>query len=91
MLKNRRRAGRAEVRGVMELMNNELPRGERETQFAHPCGILLRNLSSACTIVSTVELVWKAMELLQLDEDRMLRVELSLQEVLLNGHLQPGE
>ena len=25
------------------------------------------------------------------DEDRMLRVELSLQEVLLNGHLQPGE
>ena len=48
-------------------------------------------LSSECTIVSTVELVWKAMELLQLDEDRMLRVELSLQEVLLNGHLQPGE
>jgi hypothetical protein len=31
------------------------------------------------------------MELLQLDEDRMLRVELSLQEVLLSGHLQPGE
>lgn len=31
MLKNRRRAGRAEVRGVMELMNNELARGERET------------------------------------------------------------
>ena len=31
------------------------------------------------------------MELLQLDEKRMLRVKLSLQEVLLNGHLQPGE
>ena len=31
------------------------------------------------------------MELLQLDDERMLRVELSLQEVLLNGHLQPGE
>ena len=26
------------------------------------------------------------MELLQLDEDRMLRAELSLQEALLNGH-----
>jgi hypothetical protein len=26
------------------------------------------------------------MELLQLDEDRILRAELSLQEALLNGH-----
>jgi hypothetical protein len=49
--------------------------------------------SSESTIVSAVELliVWKAMELLQLDEKRMLRVKLSLQEVLPNGHLQPGE
>jgi hypothetical protein len=31
------------------------------------------------------------MELLQSDEDRMLRAELSLQEALLNGQLQPGE
>jgi hypothetical protein len=80
------------VRGVMELMNNELARGERETQFARvPVESCFAILSSACTIVSTVELVWKAMELLQLDEDRMLRAELSLQEVLLSGHLQPGE
>jgi hypothetical protein len=31
------------------------------------------------------------MELLQLDEDRMLRAEPSLQEALLNGKLQPEE
>jgi hypothetical protein len=65
LLKDRRRARRAEVRGVIP--------------------------SSESTIVSAVELVWKAMELLQSDEDRVLRAELSLQEVLLNGHLQPGE
>jgi hypothetical protein len=47
--------------------------------------------SSESTIVSAVELVWKAMELLQLDEDRMLRAEPSLQEALLNGKLQPEE
>jgi hypothetical protein len=40
--------------------------------------------SSESTIVSAVELVWKAMELLKLDEDQMLRAELSLQEALLN-------
>jgi len=51
-------------------------------------------VESCCAIISsesTIVSVWKAMELLQLDEKRMLRVELSLQEVLLNGHLQPGE
>jgi hypothetical protein len=31
------------------------------------------------------------MELLQLDEDRMLRAEPSHQEALLNGKLQPEE
>ena len=75
----------------MELMNNEPPRGERETQFARvPVESCFAILSSACTIVSTVELVWKAMELLQLDEDRMLRVELSLQEVFAQRAFATG-
>jgi hypothetical protein len=47
--------------------------------------------SSESAIVSAVELVWKAMELLQLDEDRMLRAEPSLQETLLNRKLQSEE
>jgi hypothetical protein len=46
--------------------------------------------SSESTIVSAVELVWKAMELLQLDEDRMLRAEPSLQEALLNKRCSTG-
>ena len=68
-------------------MSSENPQEKRETQ----CGRVSVEFcfaipSSESTIVSAVELVWKAMELLQLDEDRMLRAEFSLQEALLNGH-----
>jgi hypothetical protein len=59
---------------------------KRETQCGRvPVEFSFAIPSSESTIVSAVELVWKAMELLKLDEDRMLRAELSLQEALLNG------
>ena len=67
------------MRGVMELMNSE-PLGLVFVEFCFAIP------SSESTIVSAVELVWKAMELLQLDEDRILRAELSLEEALLSGH-----
>jgi anti-sigma regulatory factor (Ser/Thr protein kinase) len=73
-------------------MSSENPQGKRETQ----CGRVSLDFcfsipSSEPAIVFAVELVRKAMELIKLDEDWIFRVEIALQEALLNGHLHGNQ
>jgi anti-sigma regulatory factor (Ser/Thr protein kinase) len=75
------------VRGVIEFVDGENAGAEHEMQFSRTCaGFCFAIPSSESAVVSAVQAVRKGMELIALDEDWIFRVELSLQEALLNGH-----
>ncbi len=75
------------MRGVIEFVDGENAGAEHEMQFSRTCaGFCFAIPSSESAVVSAVQAVRKAMELIALDEDWIFRVELSLQEALLNGH-----
>jgi anti-sigma regulatory factor (Ser/Thr protein kinase) len=80
------------VRGVMEFFDGEKPGTESEMQFARVyaefCFVIT---SSESAIVLAIEAVRKAMQSLALDVDWIFRVELSLQEALLNGHVHGNQ
>jgi hypothetical protein len=71
------------VRGVIEFVDGENAGAEHEMQFSRTCaGFCFAIPSSESAVVSAVQAVRKAMELIALDEDWIFRVELSLQEAL---------
>lgn len=80
------------MRGVVELVDGENAAAENEMRFRRACAeFCFAIASSESAVVLAVQAVRKAMQLIALDEDWIFRVELSLQEALLNGHFHGNQ
>jgi serine/threonine-protein kinase RsbW len=80
------------VSGVIEFIDGEKTGAEGEMPFRRACAQFCFAIpSSKAAVALAVQSVRRAMELLVLDEDWMFRMELSLQEALLNGHFHGNQ